>query len=189
MSEGIEYGTESDFRAPVMRIDDEGHGMHGVVYDATTRQATDWDTGELKWFRDRKLVKSNEKREGDQPVPEYIFHVAVKKGRGAFTRRGEDGETVKLSSGKAALDVRDLADEDVAFVAGSAWLAKAVKSARLNVGHEFTLKRTTPARDEGGDRMTRVECDIEIIGTVDNPRPYKTETASSADIYDTADAF
>ena len=186
---GIDYGAGSDFRAPVIRIDDEGHGFVGVVYDATTRQATDYETGKKKWFRDRQLVLADEPRNGDTPVPEYIFHIAVEKGRGSFTKRDDAGETVKLSSGKAALDVRDLVNEDIAWVAGSAWAAKAVKSVKLNVGHKVRFKRTTPGRDEGGDRMTNVACDIEILGTVDDPQPYKQPVAAGASYDDVPDAF
>jgi hypothetical protein len=177
----IDYGSQSDFRAPVMRIDDEGHGLEGVVYDASVRQAVDYETGKPKWFRNRELVKSDEPRPGDAPVPEYVFHVAVKKGRGAFTQRDENGDAVKLSSGKNATEVRSMSEEDIAFVAGSACLARAVKSVKLNTGHHFRLKRLTPARDESGDRMTDVRCEIEILGTVDNPQPYKAETSASVE--------
>lgn len=179
----IDYGSQSDFRAPVMRIDDEGHGLEGVVYDASVRQAVDYETGKPKWFRNRELVKSDEPRPGDAPVPEYIFHVAVKKGKGAFTRRDENGEAVKLSSGKNAIDVRTLSEEDIAFVTGSAWLSRAVKSVKLNTGHHFRIKRLTPARDESGDRMTDVRFEIEILGTVDNPQPYKAEAPADTVIY------
>jgi len=178
MSEGIDYGTESDFRAPVMRIDDVGHGFIGVVYDAVTRQAKDYDTGLPKWFRNRELVKADNPQPGDKPVPEYVFHIAVEKGRGAFTRRDDAGETVKLSSGKAALDVRDLENEDIAVVFGSAWLARAAKDMKLNTGHRVELRRTTPARDEAGDRMTKVSADYKVLGVVDNPQPFATPSAS-----------
>jgi hypothetical protein len=183
---GIDYGSESSFKAPVMRIDDEGHGFVGVVYEAETRQATDFDTGALKWFVDRKLVKSDSKpSDAAQPVPEYVFHIAVEKGKGAFTRRDEDGNTIKLSSGKAALDVRTVEEEDIAVVTGAAWFSKAVKGVKLNVGHRVKFKRLTPARDEAGDRMTDVRCEIEILGTVDSPAPYKplTSVAASDPIY------
>lgn len=185
----IEYGAESDFRAPVMRIDDEGHGFEGVVYDARTRQATDFDTGLPKWFRNRTVVKAETPQPGDAPVPEYVFHVAVKRGRGAFTRRDANGDAVKLSSGKNALDVRDLVEEDIAVVFGSAWMARAAKSVKLNKGHHVRFKRTTPARDESGDRMTNVSCDIEILGVVDDPRPYKTPANAGADYDDTPAPF
>jgi hypothetical protein len=185
MSEHIEYGAESDFHAPVMRIDDEGHGFHGVVYDAKTRQATDFKTGDPKWFRDRKLVVDAVKREGDQPVPEFVFHIAVKKGRGAFTTQDADGNTIKDADGYAVLEVRDVVEEDIAIVFGSAWLTKAAKSVKLNTGHEFKIKRTAPARDSRGDRTTKVTYDIEVLGTVADPKPYKTPTVGAD--YDTAE--
>ena len=186
MSEEIDYGSESEFRAPVMRIDDAGHGFKGVVYDATTRQGTDFETGKLKWFHNRELIKTNEPPKGAKPVLDYIYHVAVEKGIGAFTERDANGETVKLSSGKAKLTVRTLENEDVAFVASAAWLAKAVKSVRLNTGHVVTLKRTTAARDENGDRMTNVLVDIAVAADkVPNPQPYKTtEAAGDVDFGD-----
>lgn len=181
MSEGIEYGAESDFHAPVMRIDDEGHGFHGVVYDAKTRQATDFQTGNPKWFRDRKLVVDANKREGDSPVPEYIFHVAVKRGRGAFTTQDADGNTIKDADGYAVLEVRDVVEEDIAVVFGSAWMSKAAKSVKLNTGHEVKFKRTAPARDSRGDRTKHVTYDIEVIGTVTDPKPYRQPVATGAD--------
>lgn len=191
MTDTIDYGGESTFHAPVARIDDAGHGFHGVVYEASTRQATDYETGRPKWFRNRSIVVADEPRDGDAPVPEYVFHVAVKKGRAAFTRRDENGDSVKLSSGKVALDVRDLENEDIAVVFGSAWMARAAKSVRLNKGHEVKFKRTTPARDENGDRMTRVDCEIEVVGTVDDPQPFKGPAADpySDPSLDTAEPF
>ena len=187
MSEGIEYGLESDFHAPVMRIDDEGHGFHGVVYDAKTRQATDFKTGDPKWFRDRKLVIDASKREGDSPVPEYVFHIAVKRGRGAFTTRDSEGNTIKDADGYAVLEVRDVVDEDIAVVFGSAWMARAAKSVKLNVGHEVKFRRTAPARDSRGDRTTKVTYDIDVVGTVTDPKPYKTPAPVGAD-YDEVEA-
>ena len=187
MSEGIEYGAESDFHAPVMRIDDEGHGFHGVVYQANTRQATDFKTGDPKWFRDRKLVIDANKREGDAPVPEYVFHIAVKRGRGAFTTRDNEGNTIKDAEGYAVLEVRDVTDEDIAVVFGSAWMARAAKSVKLNVGHDVKFKRTAPARDSRGERTTKVTYDIEVVGTVPNPAPFKTPAVTAEAVYE--DAF
>jgi hypothetical protein len=189
MSEGIEYGAESDFHAPVMRIDDEGHGFHGVIYQANTRQATDFKTGDPKWFRDRKLVIDANKREGDSPVPEYVFHIAVKRGRGAFTTRDNEGNTIKDAEGYAVLEVRDVVDEDIAVVFGSAWMARAAKSVKLNTGHEVKFKRTAPARDSRGDRTTKVTYDIEVVGNVANPAPYKQPAAvGGADYGEPAEA-
>jgi len=184
MNDGIDYGAESDFHAPVMRVDDMGHGFHGVVYEATTRQATDYQTGDRKWFRDRKLVVDANGREGDSSVPEYVFHVAVKKGRGAFTTRDSEGNTVKDADGYAVLAVRDVTEEDIAVVFGSAWMARAAKSVKLNVGHEVKFKRTAPARDSRGDRVTKVTCDIEVVGTVADPKPYKAPAPVGADYGD-----
>lgn len=184
MTTGIDYGAESDFHAPVMRIADEGHGFHGVVYEATTRQATDFKTGDPKWFRDRRVVVDAHGRDGDQPVPEYVFHIAVRKGRGAFTTRDENGDTIKDADGYAVLEVRDIAEQDIAVVFGSAWMARAAKSVKLNTGHEVKFKRTTPARDSRGDISKRVDCDIEIVGTHSDPKPYKQPEPAGAD-YDT----
>lgn len=189
MSNGIDYGAESDFHAPVMRIADNGHGFLGVVYEATTRQATDYQTGDRKWFRDRKLVVDANGRDGDTPVPEYVFHIAVEKGRGAFTRRDADGETIKDSDGNAELEERDVTAEDIAVVFGSAWMARAAKSVKLNAGHKVRFKRTTPARDSRGDHSKKVDCEIEILGTVDNPQPYAVPVAAGADYEEVADAF
>ena len=180
----IEYGASSDFAAPVMRIDDQGHGFVGVVYDAATRQSTDFDTGKPKWFRNRSVVLADNPQDGDQPVLDYIFHIAVERGRGAFTKRDDQGEPIKLSSGKNALDVRDVVNEDVAVVFSAAWMTRAAKSVRLNTGHKVRFKRATPARDENGDRMTRVDCEIEILGTVDNPQPYKPISAPAGVDYE-----
>lgn len=178
----IDYGAEgSIFHAPVMRIDDKGHGLVGVVYEATVRQGIDFETDKLKWFHNRQLIKTNEPPNGAQPANDYVFHIAVKKGRGAFTRRDENGDPIKLSSGKNATEVRDIENEDVAVVASAAWLARAVKSVRLNTGHEVRLMRNTVARDENGDRMTNVQCDIEILGTVDNPQPFDQSRAAEGD--------
>lgn len=180
----LDYGSESSiFHAPVMRIDDAGHGFVGVVYQADKRQATDFDSGELKWFANKKLIVTNSPPAGADPVPEYVFHVAVEKGKGAFTKRDANGDPVKLGSGKNATEVRDIVEDDIAFVTGAAWLTKAVKAARLNEGHRVRLKRLTPARDENGDRYTSVECELEILGTVDNPRPYKAVTVPADAIY------
>jgi hypothetical protein len=169
-----------------MRIEDEGHGFHAVVYDAQTRQATDYQTGSPKWFRDRKLVIDDNKRDGDQPVPEYVFHLAVKKGRGAFTVRDAEGNTTKDADGYAVLEVRDVTEDDIAVVFGSAWMAKAAKSVKLNIGHEVKFKRTSPARDSRGDRTKHVTYDIEVLGTVADPKPYKQPVAVGAE-YDTAE--
>ena len=173
MSE-IDYGADggSIFHAPVMRIDDEGHGFVGVVYEATTRQGVDYESDKLKWFHNKQLIKTNEPPAGAQPVNDYVFHIAVEKGKGAFTSRDEDGEPIKLSSGKNKTEVRNVETEDIAVVASAAWFARAVKSVKLNKGHKVRLKRLTPARDENGDRMTKVDCEIEILETVSNPEPY-----------------
>lgn len=168
----IEYGSGSDFMAPVMRIDDQDHGFKGVVFDASTRQSTDFDTGRKKWFRNRSVVLADEPRDGDQPVLDYIFHIAVEIGAGAFTERDADGEAVKLTSGKNKLEVRKVEKEDVAVVFSAAWMTRAAKSVKLNTGHVVRFKRTTPARDESGDRMTSVDCEIEILGKVDDPQRY-----------------
>lgn len=170
----IDYGAEggSSFSAPVMRVDDENHGFVGVVYDAQTRQSVDYESGKLKWFANKRLVLADEPPANAQPVKDFIFHIAVKKGRGAFTQRDENGEPIKLSSGKNALEVRVIEREDVAVVFSAAWMAKAAKQARLNTGHEVKFIRHTKARDENGDRMTDVECTLEILGTVDDPQPY-----------------
>lgn len=189
MNDGIDYGAESDFHAPVMRIDDEGHGFHGVVYKANTRQATDFQTGAPKWFRDRKLVIDSNRREGDKPVPEYVFHIAVKRGRGAFSTYDSDGNVIKDADNYNVLEVRDVVDEDIAVVFGSAWMAKAAKSVRLTKGHEVKFKRTAPARDSRGDRVTRVTCDIDVVGTVTDPKPYKTPVAVGADYGDEPEPF
>lgn len=175
----VDYGTEASlFHAPVMRIDDAGHGFVGVVYQADRRQAVDFDSGKLKWFDNRELKLSDAKPSPNaDPVWEYVFHVAVKKGRGAFTKRDDNGDPVKLSSGKSATEVRDIEETDIAFVTSGAWLSRLVKSVRLNEGHEVRLKRLTAARDENGDRMTKVDAEIEVLGTVDNPQPYKRDTS------------
>lgn len=185
----IDYGGDSVFSAPVMRIDDTGHGFRGVVYRAEARQATDFDSGKPKWFRGRELVITDAPRPDDRPVNEFIFHIACEAGRGVFTKRDESGDTVKLSSGKNAVDVRDVTEEDIAIVTGAAWLSRAVRSVRLNEGHVVRLKRTTAARDENGDRMTKVDCEIEILGSVDNPKPYKADAAPADDLYGDDEPF
>lgn len=182
---GIDYGAESDFHAPVMRVDDEGHGFLGVVYEATTRQKHDFQTGRPMWFRDRRPVADDQRRDGDQPVPEYVFHIAVKKGRGAFSTRDDNGDSIKDADGNVVLEVRDIAEQDIAWVAGAAWAAKAVKSVKLNTGHEVKLKRTAPARDSRGDRTKHVTCDIEVVGTVTDPKPYKQPEPVGASYDDT----
>lgn len=178
----IDYGSDSPFSAAVMRIDDEGHGFKGVVYRAETRQATDFDSGKPKWFRGREVINTDAPRPDDRPVNEFIFHIACERGRGAFTKYDAEGDAIKLSSGKNATEVRDIVEDDIAIVTGSAWLSRAVRGVKLNEGHVVRLKRTTPARDENGDRMTKVSCEIEILGTVDNPTPYKAVTAGT-DLY------
>lgn len=184
MSETIDYGggdAANVFSAPVMRIDDQGHGFHGVVYKATTRQATDYESGKSKWFVNKKLVLADEEPANARPVLDYIFHIACKAGRGAFTVRDDEGEAVKLPSGRNKLEVRDVSEEDIAVVMQSAWNVNAVRSVKLNTGHEVKFKRTTPARDENGDRMTRVDCEITIVGKVDNPQPYKQDAGDAVD--------
>ena len=160
-----------------MRIDDEGHGFAGTIYHAQTRQAVDYETDKLKWFHNRNLIKTNEPPQGAQPVLDYIFHVAVDKGRGAFTKRDENGDPIKLSSGKNATEVRDIEHEDVAFVASAAWLSRLVKANRLNTGHQARLRRLTPARDENGDRMTDVHAELDITGKVSDPKPFDPDRA------------
>lgn len=188
----IDYGetVANDFSAPVMRIDDKDHGFVGVVYKATTRQATDYESGKSKWFKNKKVVLADEQPDNSYPVLDYIFHVAAEKGRGAFTVRNDDGEAVKLPSGRNKLDVRDVENEDIAVVMQSAWNVNAVRSVKLNKGHKVRFKRTTPARDENGDRMTRVECEIEILDGTDknpiqDPQPFKAEQSSGVS-YDDA---
>lgn len=183
----IDYGetVANDFSAPVMRIDDKNHGFVGTVYKATTRQATDYESSKPKWFVNKKVVLADEEPKGARPVLDYIFHVAVEKGRGAFTVRDDEGDAVKLPSGRNKLEVRDLENEDIAVVMSSAWNVNAVRSVRLNKGHKVRFMRTTPARDETGDRMTRVECEIEILGNVEDPQPFKAD-ASDGVSYDDA---
>lgn len=183
----IDYGSgaSANFTAPVMRIDDAGHGFRGVVFAAEQRQATDFDSGKPKWFHNRKLIVADEPPAGADPVYDYIFHIACKSGRGAFSKVDENGEKVKTSGGRNVLEVRTVEEEDVAVVFSGGWMTKASKSVRLNTGHDVRFKRTTPARDENGDRMTNVECEIEVYGTVDNPERYdKTAEADTVDYGD-----
>jgi len=183
----IDYGSAggSDFKAPVMGLDDKGHGFVGVVWDATTRQSVDYESQKPKWFVNRKLVKADEKPEGGQPVYDYIFHIAVEKGIGSFTKRDEEGNAIKGTSGKNLKEVRTVEMDDVALVASNKWLIDLIRSERVNTGHRIRVERTTPGRDENGDRMTEVTATLEILGTVDNPQPYKAER-STVD-YDEAD--
>jgi hypothetical protein len=186
----IDYGAEggSLFAAPVMRIDDDGHGFVGVVCDAATRQSIDFDSGKPKWFVNKRLVLADEKPAGGQPVNDFIFHIAVEKGKGAFTKRDDDGEPVKLSSGKNALEVRSIEREDVAVVFSAAWMARAAKSVKLNTGHKVRFVRRTAARDENGDRMTDVQCEIAVLDTVSDPQPYD-QARSTVSYEDEGDPF
>jgi ATP-dependent Clp protease ATP-binding subunit ClpB len=88
----------------------------------------------------------------------------------ADTSTGPDGEGRMVNE--------QVTDEDIAVVFGSAWMARAAKSVKLNVGHEVKFKRTAPARDSRGDRTTKVTCDIEVVGTVTDPQPYAKPLAS-----------
>lgn len=182
----VDYGSESNlFHAPVMRIDDAGHGLVGVVYQADTRQSVDFKTGKLKWFHNKKLVLDDNKPGADaRPALDFIFHIAVEKGRGSFTKYDADGEAIKLSSGLNATEPRDVVQEDVAIVASAAWFTRAVKSVKLNEGHRVRIKRITPARDENGDRMTDVQAEIEILGKVDDPKPYKAPQVAADAMYE-----
>ena len=58
----IDYENEGGglFHAPVMRIADAGHGFVGVVYDAATRQAKDYETDKLKWWHNRKVIVTDD---------------------------------------------------------------------------------------------------------------------------------
>lgn len=176
----IDYGSggNANFSAPVMRIDDMNHGFKGVVYKAETRQATDFESGQPKWFHNRKLIVADNPPQGADPVLDYIFHIAVESGMGAFSKTDDNGDKLKTSAGRNVLEVRKITEEDVSVVFSGGWMTKACKSVRLNVGHRVTFKRTTPARDENGDRHTDVRCEIEILGTVDSPQPYKQPTAA-----------
>lgn len=176
----IDYGTAGGniFKAPVMGLEDKGHGFTGVIWDATTRQSSDYESGKLKWFVNKRLVLADEKPEGGQPVYDYIFHVAVKGGRGTFTVRDSEGNPIKGSSGKNTKEVRTVELEDVAIIASNKWLIDAVRREKLNTGHEVRVERLTVGRDENGDRMTNVEVDVQVLGTVGNPKPYKQESGS-----------
>lgn len=178
----IDYDDKapSVFKAPVMSLADEGHGLVGVVYEAGTRQSHSWDEklrqpGPPKWFRGRKVVATDDPQPNDRPVEDYVFHIAVEQGRGAFTQRDDDGDAVKTSSGKNAKEVRDITEEDVAIVLGGKYGSDLARSLKLNTGHKVRIKRTSKAFDENGDRNTFVDYDAAVIEKVDNPRPYKAE--------------
>lgn len=182
MTEGIDYGGVSSFKAPVMRIDDQGHGFRGVVFDASLRQASDYETNKLKWFVNKRLVLADSKPEGGSPCNDYIFHIACEGGLGAFTKRDEEGNAVKTSSGRNVLEVRQIQNEDIAVVFSSKWDINAARSVRLNTGHRVEFKRLTPARDENGDRMTTVECEITLLDegrVVENPQRFNPVVESS----------
>jgi len=191
MSKQISYddSAPSVFKAPVMALADEGHGLIGVVYEADTRQAHSWDEknhrpGPPKWFRGRKMVITDDPKPDDRPVLDYVFHIAVEQGKGAFVERDEDGEPVKTTSGKNKKVVRTVTEEDVALILGGKYGSDLARSLKLNTGHKVRIKRTSPAKDENGDNLTFIDYDAAVIETVDNPRPYKGESVDYEDAED-----
>lgn len=182
----IDYGQAggSIFKAPVMGLEDKGHGFTGVIYDADTRQSVDYESQKPKWFVNRRLVLADEKPEGGQPVMDYVFHIAVEAGKGTFTKRDAEGAPIKGASGKNAKEVRVVDHEDVAIIASNKWLIEAVKRERLNTGHKVRVERLTVGRDENGDRMTSVDVDVQVLGTVEDPKPYKQDAPSGIDYAD-----
>lgn len=151
----IEYNSgDGSIGAPVIRFNDENCGIKGVIVEASERQATHWKTGQPETWDD------------GNPKMEYVFVVAAEAGAGYFTVYGDDG-ALKNADGTNQLEFRKFNEEDVAIVTTSYWMLKQAREAKLNEGHAFTWKRSSPAG------VKQVEGELTITGQVDNPKRYK----------------
>jgi hypothetical protein len=171
----IDYGSGgSDLKAPVARLIDETCGLMGTVVEATTRQATEYNpngAGEPLFWKNRRQTTE----QTNDPVLEYLFLVAVDKGRAYFPVKDAEGNSVKNSRGEVEVERRDLEREDVTFIANSAWSVRAIREAKLNDGDQFKIRRLTEKDAK------QVECTLEVTGHVDNPQRYNPEQGSGID--------
>lgn len=168
----IEYTSGGgDIGAPVVRMNDENCGIKGVVVEASERQATNWKTGDPEFWDEAKR----------DPKMEYVFVVAAEAGAGYFTVYGDDGPE-KNADGTNKLEFRKFNEEDVAVITTSYWMLKQAREAKLNEGHQFTWKRSSPAG------VKAVEGTLEVTGKVDSPKRYKPQSSGGIS-YDGGDPF
>jgi hypothetical protein len=139
-------------KAEIVRLHEEGHGVRGVIFSASDRQATDWKTGQpLKW-------------DDGNPVKEYVLNIAATGGKGMFAVRDEDGKPRKGSDGTTMLEERTFENADVCVIAsgkGSYQLWKLCRDEKVNEGYEIRIAR-------GRKSGTNVEYTVEVLST-DNP--------------------
>lgn len=160
----VEYGNSGPkIDEPVARLNDENCGIKGVVTDSYMKDAYEFNPGS-GWTQ--KFWKDG------NPVQDFVFIVACESGQAYFPVIGPDGEAVKTASNEMQLELRQIQNEDIAIICGSAWSVKAVKKAKLNDGHQFTFRRLSPAGAKD------VQAELEVLGKVDNPQRYKAKNVT-----------
>lgn len=143
---------ESEILAEPIRLHDEGHGVRGVIFAASRRQATDWQSKQpLKW-------------DDGSPIYEYVLNIAAQAGKANFSVRNEEGKPMKGGDGRTLLEERTFNEQDVCVIAsgkGSYELFKLCKAEKVNEGYEVRITR-------GKKVGTKVEYEVEVLSK-DNP--------------------
>lgn len=145
---------DSEILAEPIRLHEEGHGVRGVIFAASKRQATDWQDSS------RKLTWDDGK-----PIYEYVLNIAAQAGKANFSVRNAEGKPMKGSDGKTLLEERTFNEQDVCVIAsgkGSYQLFKKCLEARVNEGFDVRIAR---GKKTG---TNNVEYEVEVIST-DNP--------------------
>lgn len=159
----FDSGGESEIKAEVLRLRNTGDGVHGIVFDAAKRQATDWQTREPKTWPD------------GNPVWEFVYNIAAIGAKGSFTVRDEDGDPIKDRLGQNQLEQRTVTNGDVSIVTSSYALFKTCRAEKLNTGHEVRIERLSP---EGAKQ---IEWKVDVLGKHDNPTRFDEPKQSIAD--------
>jgi len=140
---------DSEILAEPIRLHEEGHGVRGVIFAASKRQATDWADSS------RKLTWDDGK-----PIYEFVLNIAAEAGKANFSVRNDDGKPQKGSDGKTLLEERAFNEQDVCVIAsgkGSYQLYKKCADEKVNEGD---LVRITRGKKTG---TNHVEYTVEVI--------------------------
>lgn len=141
---------DSEIVAEPIRLHEEGHGVRGVIFKASKRQATDWQDSS------RKLTWDDGK-----PIYEFVLNIAAQAGKSNFSVRNEDGKPMKGSDGRTLLEERTFNETDVCVIAsgkGSYELYKKCQDAKVNEGFEVRIAR-------GKKVGTKVDYEVEVLST------------------------
>lgn len=140
---------DSEIVAEPIRLHEQGHGVRGVIFAASKRQATDWQdsTRKLAW-------------DDGKPIYEFVLNIAAEAGKANFSVRNSEGKPMKGSDGKTLLEERTFNEMDVCVIAsgkGSYQLYKKCADEKVNEGD---LVRITRGAKTG---TNKVEYEVEVI--------------------------